>query len=120
MKKIVAFILLLGLLTGCEMPVLLEDVNPETNSTVKITSLIISHDYTTIQEAVNAVEDGDIIIIKKGIYPECKHPHISDHSKLEFLSKLRYYFIRCFIIKNEDQNEIKPTNSKFVPHQQEH
>ena len=102
MKKIVAFILLLGLLTGCEIPVLLEDVNPETNSTVKSTSLIISHDYTTIQEAVNAVEDGDIIIIKEGISPECKHPHISDHSKLKFLSKIRHYFNRFFKIKNED------------------
>ena len=105
MKKIVVSILLLGLLTGCEMPALPEDVNPKTNSTVKSTSLIVAYDYATIQEVVNAVEDGDIIIIKEGIYPECKHPHISDHSKLEFLSKIRYYFIRFFISKNEDQSK---------------
>jgi len=105
MKKIVAFILLLGLLTGCEIPVLLEDVNPETNYTVKSTCLIVPDDYATIQEAFYDAEDGDIIIIKEGISPECKHPHISDYSKLKFLSRIRYYFNRFFKIKNEDQNE---------------
>ena len=105
MKKIVASILLLGLLTGCEIPALLEDVNPETNSTVESIYLIVPDDYATIHEAFNDAEDGDIIIIKGGMCPEYKHPHISDHSILEFLSDFSYYFDRYFIIKNEGQNE---------------
>lgn len=107
MKKIVVFILLLGFLPGCEMPVLPEDVNPETNSAFKSTSLIIPGDYSTIQEAINAVEDGDIIIIKEGNYPECKLPDFSDNSKLKFLTKFRYYFYRCFIDKDGSQNKKK-------------
>ena len=105
MKKIVVLILLLGLLTGCEIPVLLEDVNPETNSSLKGTSLIIPDDYTTIQEAVNTVEDGDIIIINEGIYPACKLPPFPGHSKSEVLSKFSDYFKRCFIIRKGGQNE---------------
>lgn len=107
MKKIIVLILLLGFLTRCEMPVLLEDVNPETNSAFKSTSLIIPGDYATIQEVVNAAEDGNIIIIKEVNYPECKLPDFSDNSKLELLTKFRYYFNRYFINKDGSQNEKK-------------
>ena len=105
MKNIIVLFLSLGLLAGCRIHVLPEDINPETNSTMKSTFLIIPDDYTTIQEAVNVVEDDNIIIIKEGMYPVCELLPFFGLSKTEFLSRLNYYYNRYFIIKNEDQNK---------------
>ena len=105
MKKFIVLFLSLGLLTGCELSFLPEDVNPETNSTLKSTFLIIPDDYATINESVNTVEEEDIIINKEGIYPVCELLHFFGHTKTEFLSKLNFYFNRYFKIKNEDQNK---------------
>ena len=105
MKKVIVLFLSLGFLAGCELSVLPEDVNPETNPTLKSTFLIIPDDYATIQEADIVVEDVDIIIIKKDMYPVCELLPFFGHTKTEFLSKLNYYFNRYFKIKNEDQNK---------------
>lgn len=54
-----------------EKSFLLKDATPDAEPTLKSTStdLIVPDDYPTIQEAVNAAEDGDTIIIREGIYP---------------------------------------------------
>lgn len=72
MRKIIGFILLLGLIFACEKSVLLEEVSSNAEPTFKSapTDIIVPDDFTTIQEAVNAAEDGTTIIIKEGVYPE--------------------------------------------------
>ena len=83
MKKVIAISLLLGLFIGCEKSSLLEDTihdaEPALQSSLTLlstpTDLIVPDDYLTIQEAVDAAEDGATITIKEGIYPELVSIH---------------------------------------------
>ena len=71
MKKIIAFILLLGFSIGCEKSILTEDATTVAEPALKsVCTITVPDDYLTIQEAVNAASDGCTITIKEGAYKE--------------------------------------------------
>lgn len=77
MKKIIVFTLAIGILIGCEKSILLENPTQETATALKSTSLTVPDDFPTIQEAVDAADDGCTITINEGTYEEL----ISIHGK---------------------------------------
>jgi len=75
MKKIIAFIVCVVLLIGCQKSILPEDAKSLSDPALKGASveLVVPDDYATIQLAVNAAADGETILIKPGVYKELVH-----------------------------------------------
>jgi pectin methylesterase-like acyl-CoA thioesterase len=43
---------------------------PDTQFEVVIRTIVVPDDYSTIQEAIDAASEGDVIFVKKGMYNE--------------------------------------------------